>query len=86
VKSAIVLVGNIFAVIVYALGLIGPLTPSSGTPSVSEILTFAGFLAAALLLCARHYRCRTARIAALFQMAFIVLFTAWLLWSQLSTT
>jgi len=40
-KNKYIVAGNIFAILLLAMGLLSPLTPSEGTPTIIELLIFA---------------------------------------------
>lgn len=50
-RSLLIAIANLLALLIYAFGLIAPLTPSVGTPSLLEIVIFVGIPAAILGWC-----------------------------------
>jgi hypothetical protein len=79
-----IVTGNFLALLLYAVGLISPLTPSEGMPRPWELLVFAGGPIALLLACARTSRTVVARIVIGVQILGVVSFTGYLLWLQYS--
>jgi len=85
-RGTLAVVTNFLALVLYGLGIIGPLTPSSGVPSPSLVLIFAGGPSVMLLLCAYLYGRRATRVFALVQAAVVLGFAGWMLWLQLSSS
>lgn len=50
-RSLLIAIANLLALLIYAVGLIAPLTPSEGTPSLLEIVIFVGIPTAILGWC-----------------------------------
>lgn len=68
-----------FAWFAYGIGLISPLTPSEGVPSLLELAIFALGPVGLLILLARRVRSVTWKIMMIVQAAVIIAFTTWLL-------
>jgi hypothetical protein len=71
---------NIVALLIFAVGLLSPLTPSEGFPTVVTILLFVGVPTVILAWCIRAC---ASRLAALFfglQLVVVLGFSAWLLY------
>jgi len=82
-RSFLIMAANFIALLIYAVGLIAPLTPSEGLPSLIEIFVFVGGPVAILGWCI--YTCAS-RVTALFfglQLAVVLVFSATLLYGQL---
>lgn len=62
-RSLLLTAANLIALLIYAVGLVAPLTPSEGFPSLVVILMFVGVPVAILVWCIRA--CGS-RLAALF--------------------
>jgi hypothetical protein len=62
-RSLLLTAANLMALLIYAVGLVAPLTPSEGSPSLLVILMFVGIPVAILAWCIRA--CGS-RLAALF--------------------
>ena len=82
-RRLIIAAANLIALLVYVVGLISPLTPSDGFPSLIEIFVFVGTPVAILGWCI--YTCGS-RVTAIFlglQLVSILAFSATLLYWQL---
>ncbi|NOT11953.1 MAG: hypothetical protein HOP23_09000 [Methylococcaceae bacterium] len=81
-RSLLLAAANLMALLIYAFGLVAPLTPSEGSPSLVAILMFVGIPVAILAWCVRAC---DSRIAALFfglQLVAVLGFAASLLFLQ----
>jgi hypothetical protein len=81
-RNAGLLLAACSAWLIFSVGLIAPLTPSEGMPHPIEILAFVGLPIALLSLVVAYARTRAAKIAALLQVAAILMITAWVLATQ----
>ena len=81
-KAVMIAGADLFAMLLYAVGLIVPLTPSEGMPRPWEILVFVAGPVALLAACLRASRTVAAGIVILMQILLVVTFTGWLLWIQ----
>jgi len=70
---------NVFALLVFVVGLISPLTPSEGRPTLWEWLLFAMLPIALLACCVRASRSRVGAVFFGGQALAIVAFSVWLL-------
>jgi len=77
---------NLVGMLFYAFGLIGPLTPSDGMPSLIVVLVFAGFPVCFLGISLFMSRLLLARLITSVEIAGIAGFTGWLLWLQARTS
>jgi len=82
-RTAAALSVNLVGMLIYAIGLIGPLTPSVGMPSLVEVIAFVGGPVGLLLISVFMSRMLAARLIASCEIAGIAAFTGWLLWLQL---
>jgi len=74
---------NLAALLIYAVGLIAPLTPSEGLPSLMDIVVFVGIPVALLFWCIRASRSRLIALIVGLQIATVLFFSASLLQMQL---
>ena len=81
-RSSFVVFAHLMAWSVYAVGLVAPLTPSEGSPSLWEILAFLGIPVAILFWCTRVVVSRLAAMFAGLQLVAVLGFSAWLLLLQ----
>lgn len=81
-SKVLAIIGNILALLAFALGLLSPLTPSEGTPTIGAIATFVAFPLVLLANAWAHYTRPISRYVVVFQAIFIVLITGWLLLLQ----
>ena len=79
VRPWILLLATVAAWLIYAAGLIAPLTPSDSYPSAKALLVFLAAPVVLLVFVARSTRSRALRILALIQAATILAITTWLL-------
>ena len=82
-SKALAITGNAFAFIVYGVGLLSPLTPSTGLPALSSLATFVGLPLVLLLIAWRGYTHRVAKYAVVLQSLCVLVFTGWLLLIQI---
>lgn len=73
---------NLFACLLYAVGLISPLTPSEGIPRLTDLLFFFVGPIALMSFVALRARSRDLKALVFLQIAAVVGFTSWLLWVQ----
>ena len=85
-RTAAALSVNLVGMLIYAVGLISPLTPSVGMPSLIEVIAFAGCPVGLLLISAFMSRMLAVRLIASFEIAGIAAFTGWLLWLESQTS
>lgn len=78
-RSVVVVFAHVAAWAVYAVGLVAPLTPSEGSPSIWEILVFLGIPVAILFWCTQVVVSRIAALFAGLQLVAVLGFSAWLL-------
>ncbi len=81
-RSLLLVAGNVMALLIYAVGLIAPLTPSEGSPSLAVILLFVGVPVAILTWCIRVCGSRLAALFFGLQLVAVLGFSAWLLHLQ----
>ncbi len=81
-NKAPAIVGNILALLIFGVGLLSPLTPSEGAPSIGAVITFAGLPLAFMLNAWRCYSNKAAKYAVVFQSLCVVGFTGWLILIQ----
>jgi hypothetical protein len=79
VRPWVLLLASLAAWLIYAAGLIAPLTPSDGYPSAKALVVLLGGPVVLLVFVARNTRSRAVRIASLVQAATILAITTWLL-------
>jgi hypothetical protein len=79
VRPLILLLATVAAWLIYAAGLIAPLTPSEGYPSAKALLVFLAGPVVLLVFVARSTRSRAVRILSLIQAASILAITTGLL-------
>jgi hypothetical protein len=84
-RTAIIVAGDLFALLLYAVGLISPLTPSEGIPRLWELLVLAAGPLALLAACAHASRTVIGRIVVAVQILGVGSFTGVLLWMQFRT-
>jgi hypothetical protein len=77
---------NLVGVLLYAVGLIGPLTPSEGMPNLVDVIVFAVCPVGLLVISLFISRWLAARLIASLEIAGIAGFTGWLLWLQSRTS
>ena len=82
VKKVLAIISNILAICIFGVGLLSPLTPSSGMPTVGSIAIFSGLPLALLFHSWRTYLSKPAKYAAIFQSLVIVNLAGWLLLIQ----
>jgi hypothetical protein len=75
-----IIVGNIFAWVLFGTGMISPLTPSEGMPRIYDWLIFAGSPILLLLICWRVCHGIIGRIAMLAQFVLIAGVSGYLFW------
>ncbi|PYU94098.1 MAG: hypothetical protein DMG25_07575 [Acidobacteria bacterium] len=85
-RTAVAMSLNLVGVLIYAFGLVGPLTPSEGMPNLVEVFIFACCPVALLVISFFMSRMLAARLIASVEIACIAGFTGWLLWLQLRTS
>lgn len=73
---------SVFSLCWYGIGLIGPLTPSFGTPSALELLIFVGVPIVLLAAFGVLIRSVPLRLFLAAEAAGILAFSSWLLWIQ----
>ena len=78
-SKVLAIIGNILALLTYALGLLSPLTPSEGAPTIGAIATFVVFPLVLLANSWTRYTHQISRYLVVFQAIFIVIITGWLL-------
>lgn len=81
-RSLLLELANLVALIVYAVGLIAPLTPSEGVPSLPVILPFVGLPVVLLGWCIRACGSRLGAVFFGVQLAAILAFSTLLLLLQ----
>jgi hypothetical protein len=81
-RAVVALTSNILALCTYAGGLLSPLTPSEGVPSVAMLLLFAGGPISLLLASSRLYQSFPARALCYCQVAIVGSFSVYLLLLQ----
>jgi hypothetical protein len=81
-RSLLLTIANLMALLIYAVGLIAPLTPSEGFPSLAVILMFVGIPVAILAWCIRACGSRLAALFFGLQLGAVLGFSAWLLHLQ----
>ncbi|SDU31793.1 hypothetical protein SAMN05216210_3076 [Halopseudomonas salegens] len=81
-STALAVIGNILAFLIFGLGLIAPLTPSEGMPSIGSLITFVGLPLVFILNAWRHYTHQISKYAVVIQAMGIIGFTGWLLLTQ----
>ena len=82
IRMGLLTVANLVAVFIFAFGLLSPLTPSYGLPSVLEVTMFAGVPIALLAACTINARSRPAKVLFALEAAMIAVIFAWLLHVQ----
>lgn len=78
-RSHLLVLANLVALLVYAVGLIGPLTPSEGEPSLPVILSFVGMPVVLLVWCIRACGSRLGAVFFGVQLAAVLAFSTHLL-------
>ena len=78
--SLLLVVGG--AWLIFAVGLIAPLTPSEGMPHPIEIAVFVGLPILLLAMVATKVRTRAGRTAAILQLGTILVIAVWVLTTQ----
>ena len=81
--SLLLTLANLAALLVYAVGLIAPLTPSEGVPSLPVILFFIGIPVVLLAWCIRACGSRLSAVFFGLQLAAILAFSTLLFLLQL---
>lgn len=84
-KTAAIVFGVIFATIIYGVGLVAPLTPSEGIPSLLELLVFVVVPCAVLVACVIAVNSRPVKALLALQVSSFVGFSIWLLHLQASS-
>ena len=84
-RTANIVASDIFALLLYAVGLISALTPSEGTPRLWDILVFAASPLALLAVCAHVSRTLIGRVLIAIQFVAMASLTTVLLWIQFRT-
>lgn len=74
--------GQIMAIGVFCIGLLAPLTPSEGYPSVRDLLIFAGLPSAIFLSCTWLAKSLWLRVALGIQMLAVLAITTFLIASK----
>jgi hypothetical protein len=82
-RSLLLVLANLVALLVYAVGLIAPLTPSEGVPSLPVILSFVGIPVVLLAWCIRACGSRLSAVFFGVQLAAILAFLTHLLLLQM---
>lgn len=82
-RSLLLVAANFIALLIYAVGLIAPLTPSEGSPSLVVILMFVGAPVAILAWCTRSCGSRVAALFFGLQLVSVLGFSASLLHLQM---
>ncbi len=79
--AVLVLLG--LAILLFAFGLLAPLTPSEGAASIGALISF--WLVPILMVASIFWidRSRTARVLATIELLGIFLFGAWVLWATI---
>ena len=81
-SKLLAVIGNLSAFFIFGAGLLSPLTPSAGMPTLGALVTFVGLPLVFLLHAWRVYVSRAAQYAAVFQRLCILGFIGWLLMLQ----
>lgn len=81
-RSLLLATANLMALLIYAAGLVAPLTPSEGSPSLVVILMFVGIPVAILAWCIRACGSRLAALFFGLQLVAVLGFSASLLHLQ----
>lgn len=82
ISKILAIIGNILAIIIFGVGLLAPLTPSTGMPSIGSILIFVGLPLLLLLLTWRIYLSKVSMYAVITQGLCIAGFVSYLLMLQ----
>jgi hypothetical protein len=80
--KALAVIGNVLAFFIFGVGLLSPLTPSTGMPTMGSIVTFVGLPLVFLLNAWRGYTHQVAKYAVVFQGLCFLVLTGWLLLMQ----
>jgi hypothetical protein len=80
VRPAVAFAVDVFAVLLHAFGLIGPLLPSHGLPSLSVVLIFVGGPSALIFVASRLCRSRAIRMVCYIQIASVICLYAYVYW------
>ncbi|GAA6133076.1 hypothetical protein NBRC116187_34360 [Halopseudomonas sabulinigri] len=78
-SKALAVIGNVLAFFIFGVGLLSPLTPSVGMPTMGSLVTFVALPLMFLLNARRGYTHQVARYAVVFQGLCFLVLTAWLL-------
>lgn len=81
-SKVLTVIGNILAFFIFGVGLLSPLTPSAGVPTVGSLVTFVGLPLVFLLNAWRGYTHQITKYAVVFQGLCFLVLTAWLLLMQ----
>lgn len=82
-RNFLLTAANLMALLIYAVGMVAPLTPSAGSPSLAAILMFVGVPVAILAWCIRACDSRLAALFFCLQLVAVLGFSASLLCLQL---
>jgi hypothetical protein len=82
-KNILIILGCIFSWFIYGVGLISPLTPSEGMPSVLELAAFFGLPILILIYCWIQSATLWAKTMMIIQGTVIIGFTGWLISIQI---
>ena len=80
--NILAVIGNVLAIIIFLIGLISPLTPSSGIPSISSIFIFVVLPLICLVYAWRIYASKISKYIVMTQGLFIIVFVSYLLMIQ----
>jgi len=78
-SKVIAIIGNILALLIFGVGLLSPLTPSTGMPAIGSLITFVGLPLVFLLNAWCGYVNQIAKYVVVLQGLSILGFTGWLL-------
>lgn len=82
-RNLLAALANLFALLIYIVGLLSPLTPSEGTPDLLSIFIFVGLPVTILCWCLRVCNSRPAMLFFGVQLATVIGFFAYLFLLQL---
>lgn len=82
-RDLVFIAADLLVLLLFAVGLLSPLTPSVGRPTLSDILIFVGMPVLILTVRAVISRSRLAKVFFLGQLLFVVLIDAWVLHGHL---
>ena len=74
-NKVLAIIGNVLALFIYGVGLLSPLTPSEGLPTIGSLITFVGLPLAFLVNAWRGYSHPLPKYAVAFQGLLILAFT-----------